>query len=163
MIEAVIFDLDGTLIQLPIDYDAFFEELKRILKKENVHPLLETLSKLDADKKEKAFRAWENAELSASDKITFNEDGMKIYNKFADKPRALVTMQGRTLVNTKLDQLGLVFDATVTREDSLDRVEQLKIASHKIKACFQTLLFVGNIKNDAFAAKKIGCQFLRVE
>jgi HAD superfamily hydrolase (TIGR01549 family) len=162
LIEAVIFDLDGTLIQLPIDYDAFFQELKRILKTEKVPPLLETLSKLDPDKKEKAFIAWENAEQSASDKITLNAEGMKIYKKFTHKPRALVTMQGRKLINTKLTQLGLVFDAAITREDSLDRVEQLKIASHKIKACSQTLLFVGNTENDSLAAQRIRCQFLRV-
>ena len=162
MIDAVIFDLDGTLIHLPIDYNAFFEELKRILKTQNVRPLLETLSKLDAGQKEKAFKAWENAELFVLERIVLNEEGMKIYNKFTHTPKALVTMQGRILVNN-LAQLGLVFDATVTREDSLDRVEQLKIASHKIKADIQTLLFVGNTENDSVAAKKIGCQFLRIE
>lgn len=163
MIEAVIFDLDGTLIHLPIDYEELFREFKKIMQVEHIHPLVDAFSKLDKNTRRQVFRVWDNAELAASAKMTVNEEGVKIYKKFAQKPKALVTLQGRTLVKTILAQLGLPFDVIITREDSLNRTEQLKNAAKRLKIQFQSILFVGNTKNDSLAAEKVGCQFLRTK
>ena len=46
MIEAVIFDLDGTLIDLPIDYSKLFEEFSKIMKTTIAHPITRAISKL---------------------------------------------------------------------------------------------------------------------
>ena len=43
MIEGIIFDLDGTLVHLPIEYDNLFRELGRIMKLDTVRPLLQTI------------------------------------------------------------------------------------------------------------------------
>jgi phosphoglycolate phosphatase-like HAD superfamily hydrolase len=50
----------------------------------------------------------------------------------------------------------------ITREDSLSRVEQLKIAAEKLGAQMQNILFIGNTNEDVLAAKTVGCQFMRV-
>jgi len=163
LIEAVIFDLDGTLIHLPIDYEELFREFKKIIHADNIRPLVGAVSRLDENTRSQVFGVWDNAELAASTKITVNVEGMKIYKKFAQKPKALVTIQGKTIVKTILGQLGLSFDVIVTREDSLNRTEQLKNAAEKLKTQFQSILFVGNIKNDSLAAEKVGCQFLRIK
>jgi phosphoglycolate phosphatase-like HAD superfamily hydrolase len=163
LIKAVILDLDGTLIHLPIDYEELFLEFKKIMQVDNVHPLVDAISRLDKNTRGKVFRVWDKAEFAASVKMTVNEEGMKIYEKFAQKPKALVTIQGKTIVKIILGQLGLSFDVIVTREDSLNRTEQLKNAAEKLKTQFQSILFVGNIKNDSLAAEKVGCQFLRIK
>jgi len=162
LIEAVIFDLDGTLIQLPVDYERMFMGFRKIMKTEKVRPLLETVSKLDPNTKEQVFKAWDKAELAVSEKVTAKKEGISVYQKYSQKPKALVTMQGRALVKTILDRCVLRFDFIVTREDSLSRIEQLRNAAEKLKTPCQNVLFVGNTDCDVAAAEKVGCQFLRV-
>jgi HAD superfamily hydrolase (TIGR01549 family) len=162
LIKAVIFDLDGTLIHLPIDYEELFLEFKKIMLVDSVHPLADAVSRLNKNTRGRVFRVWDKAELAAAAKMSVNEEGMKIYKNFSQKPKALVTMQGRKIVKNILAQLGLSFNITVTREDSLNRTEQLKNAAEKLKTQFQSILFVGNTETDSLAAEKIGCQFLRI-
>lgn len=162
MIKAVIFDLDGTLIHLPVDYERLFREFSRIMETVDVRPLAKTISKLDEKTKKKVFEVWDNAELAALADATVNDEGIALYKKFSEKPRALVTMQGKALVQNVLERLGLSFNFVVTREYCLNRVEQLKIAAEKLGAQFQNILFIGNIDDDFLAAEKVGCQFLRV-
>lgn len=163
MIEAVIFDLDGTLIYLPINYERLFQEFSEIMKTTDIHPLPRKISKLDEKTKKEIFEVWSRAELAVSDDVTVKDEGIVTYKKFSEKPKALVTFQGKALVQTVLQRLDLSFNFAVTREDSLNRVEQIKIAAEKLRASFQNVLFVGNTDDDLLATKKVGCQFLRVK
>jgi HAD superfamily hydrolase (TIGR01549 family) len=163
LIKAVIFDLDGTLIQLQIDYEKLFQDFKNIMKISDTHPIADTVSKLDNETREKVFKVWDNAEHDALAKMVVKDEGIKIYTMFSQKPKALVTLQGRALAKAAIDQLGLSFDAIFTREDSLNRVEQLKNAAQKLRTGCKNVLFVGNTDEDSSAAKKVGCKFLRVK
>jgi len=162
VIEAVIFDLDGTLIHLPVNYERLIQEFEKVSQAESFHPLLEAVSKLDEVARGQVFKIWDLAELAASAGITVNQEGMKIYSFFATKPKALVTMQGNAVVNAILEKLGLTFEVILTREDSLDRAEQLKLATEKLDASFGDVLFVGNSENDALAARQVMCSFQKV-
>lgn len=162
MTEAVIFDLDGTLVNLPIDYDALFQEFTEIMKTSRVRPLTATIAKLDEKTKKQVFLAWEKSELEAFEEATPNEEGMSVYREFTQKPKALVTMQGRNLVKNVIQKLSLRFDFVVTREDSLNRRQQLEIAAKKLRAPLQKVLFVGNTLEDRRAALEVGCKFMRV-
>ncbi len=163
MIKAVIFDLDGTLVHLPIEYDNLFRELGRIMRIDEVRPLLQTIPTVDKKTKKQIFAAWEKAELAVSKRVEINEKGIKTYEKFAKKPKALVTLQGKKIVRIILEENELDFGTVITREDTLNRVEQLKRAARSLNAQFKNLLFVGNTSNDFEAAKEIGCQFLKIE
>jgi len=162
LIKAVIFDLDGTLIHLPIDYERLFREFSKIVKIADVRPLAKTISKLDEKAKKKLFEVWDNAELAALTDATVNDEGIALYKKFSGKPKALVTMQGKALVQNILKRLGLSFNFVVTREHCLNRVEQLKIAAEKLRAPLRNILFIGNTDDDFLTAEKVGCGFLRV-
>lgn len=162
MIDAAVFDLDGTLVNLPIDYEELFQEFSRIMKKEDIHPVTETISRLDGETREKIFAVWSKAENAALKGMTINDEGMALYKRHLTKPKALVTMQGRELVLRILKSLDLSFDLIVTREDSLDRVNQLRTAAQSLKVRFQNLLFIGNTEGDLLAAEKVKCQFQRV-
>jgi len=163
VIEAVVFDLDGTLVRLPIDYEALFDEFKQIMHVEQVRPVVETVSRADEKTRAIVFSAWDRAELATRGKITVNEEGMKTYREFEDKPKALVTLQGRAVINVILKQFGLRFAFVVTREDSLFRVDQLTKAINLLEAEPRNVLVVGNTNGDAVAAKNLGCQFTRVK
>jgi len=87
---------------------------------------------------------------------------LKIYREHAGKRKALVTLQGKTVVETILENFGLKFDAVVTREDALFRVDQLLKAIERLGVDKRNVLFVGNTNSDASAASKVGCQFLKI-
>jgi HAD superfamily hydrolase (TIGR01549 family) len=163
VIEAVIFDLDGTLVNLPIDYERLIQEFGKVASAEGFHPLLETVSKLDEATRGQVFKIWDLAELAAASKMTVNQEGMYLYDCFAKTPKALVTMQGKALVAAILEKLGLTFDVILTREDSLNRAEQLKLSAQKLSTMLENVLFVGNSENDAAAAKQVMCQFQRMK
>lgn len=163
MINAVVFDLDGTLINLPVDYDKLFREFNKVTKNKNVRPLTKTIPKLDGDTKKRIFEIWDRAELEAFEHVTVNAEGMALYEKFRKKPKALVTMQGKLLIEKFLNCFSLSFNFAITREQSLNRLEQLKIAAEKLKVPLENMLFIGNTDDDLSAAKKLGCQFLKVK
>jgi phosphoglycolate phosphatase-like HAD superfamily hydrolase len=163
VIEAVIFDLDDTLIHLPLDYDGLFQEFSKIMKTKNVRPLTKTVSKLDGKIKKEILDIWDRAELAVLSKITRVKEGIAVYNKFSKKPKVLVTMQGKALVNQILERFDLTFTAVLTREDSLDRVKQLRTAAQTLGVRLENVLFVGNGEGDQVAAEEVGCQFLKVK
>ena len=162
MIEAVIFDLDGTLIHLPVDYEKMRSEFQKIIQIDNVQPITEVISNLDKNSRHEVFRAWDKAELAAAPFLTINKEGMEVYKSYSQRPRALVTMQGRAIVKNILVLLKLNFNFIVTREDSLNRKEQLEKAAEKLKRQCDNILFVGDTENDSMAAEKAGCKFLRI-
>jgi len=163
LIEAVIFDLDGTLIHLPIDYEKLFQEIGKITKMSNVRPLTKVVTQLNEETKKKVFDAWNKIEMEALTHMRVNQEGIAYYKKFLEKRKALVTMQGKPLVQIVLKRLGSSFNLVITREDSLSRVEQLKIAAEKLAVQTQNILFIGNTNEDMLAAKTVGCQFMRVK
>lgn len=164
MIQAVVFDLDGTLLDLPIDYPKMFSEFKAIMGIAEVQPILKTVAEIkDPQTKRRVFEAWEKFELAIVDKISVHEEGMKIYKEYASKPRALVSMQGKKTISIILAKFNLSFDVVLSREDSFSRIEQLKIAASRLGVDIGNVLFVGNLDNDESAAQQAGCQFLRVK
>ena len=163
MIAAAVFDLDGTLACLPVNWGALFEELKRVMHADTVRPLVDTVSRLDGKTRVEVFAVWDRAEVAIFQSATACGEGMRLYREFAGKPKALVTLQGKAVVTLILEKFGLSFDVVVTREDSLFRAEQLLMAAKKLKVPPKNLLFVGNADSDAAAAQKVGCQFQRIK
>ena len=162
MTKAVIFDLDGTLIHLPIDYNKLFQQFGKIMKTSNIRPLTKTVAALDVETQKKVFDVWEKTEIGALNKVTINNEGLAIYQKHSKTPKALVTMQGKTFVGKLLKTLHLSFVHVFTREDSLDRAEQLRVALKELEVSPSEVLLIGNTDEDSRAAKGIGCKFQRV-
>jgi HAD superfamily hydrolase (TIGR01549 family) len=160
---ATVFDLDGTLACLPINWEELFEKLKDIMHVDVIRPLVEVVSRVDEKTRNEVFAAWDIAELAIFEKITTCSEGMKLYQESTSKPKALVTLQGKKVVKIIMERFRLSFDAIVTREDSLSRAEQLTIISERLKISVKEMMFVGNADTDEDAAKKVGCQFYRVK
>ena len=159
---AAVFDLDGTLICLPIDWEALFAEFGRIMRVDTVRPLVDTISQLDLKTRNEVFLAWDKTELAVFHNATPCGQGMHLYREFADKPKALVTLQGKAVVQQILKKFSLTFTFVITREDSLSRAVQLQTAIEKLGASPKDVLFVGNAESDQAAAKKVGCNFQKV-
>jgi HAD superfamily hydrolase (TIGR01549 family) len=160
---AVVFDLDGTLVNLPIDYEKLFQEVRERAKISDVQPITKIIAKLDPTTKGEILEIWDKLEAVAWQRGNVKKAGISLYHKFLKEPKALVTMQGKTLTRKIIDSLKLSFDIIVTREDSLDRSEQLRIAARALSVSPKDVLFIGNTEGDSIAAKDVKSEFLRIE
>ncbi len=161
---AFIYDLDGTLIDLPINYSAMFADFKQIMGVQEVRPILKTVAEIkDPIIRKRVFDAWERYEMAVVQRTIFHEEGIRIYNAHIDRPKALVTLQSKKTAKNIIDKFKFDFKAIITREDSFSRAEQLKMAAIKLDVPLKNILFVGNMDNDAEAAKAVGCQFKLVK
>ncbi|MCW4024587.1 MAG: HAD hydrolase-like protein [Candidatus Bathyarchaeota archaeon] len=162
MIDAVIFDLDGTIVNLPIDYKKLEAEIKKHAKTDDVKPVTKTIAGLDVQAKKEVFRVWSKLEAEAWKKATVNQNVIELFEKYHFERKALVTMQGEALADEISKALNLRFDFIITREISLDRFKQLVLAKEKLGVDFSRILFVGNTEGDQKAAERANCQFLKV-
>ena len=161
---AFIFDLDGTLIDLPVNYSALFSDFKQIMGLEEVRPILKTVAEIkDPIVRKRVFDTWERYEMQVVQRTIYHEEGIRIYRAHLDKPKALVTMQGKKTAKTIIDKFKLEFKVVLTREDAFNRAEQLKMAAQKLNVPLKNILFIGNMDNDTEAAKIAGCQFKLVK
>jgi phosphoglycolate phosphatase len=164
-----VFDMDGTLISLPVEWDRvrselqaltatslqfnpFFLDVQSIVAKEPLllGPIMRTIDKYEA-------KAVPGARLEdgALDALTALSGRAKL---------SLVTMQGRAACESILKRLeiGAYFSSSFTREDSMDRTTQLRMALESLGADVAEAVFVGDRINDLKAARSAGVRFVMI-
>jgi len=162
-IKAAIFDLDGTLVSLPIDYRALYAEFRKITGIKNIEPITKTVAALNEALRGKVFETWTRAEFTILPKMTIIPEGVELYEQYSEIPKALVTMQGRNVVKKILSVLNLSFQLIITREDSLDRTAQITLALEKLGLKPENVIVIGDRETDKTAAEKVGCKFRMVK
>ena len=158
-----VFDLDGTLIRLPVRWMEATEELERLFGVDKVvDPMFNLLGRLiekQPSLKREAFSIIDRYEVESILSAKPVEGSVRLIQSLNGKGSiCLVTMQGRKACVAALEKLGVVdkFGAIVTREDSLDRAEQIGIALEKVGGARGKTLFVADLENDLIAADKAG-------
>jgi len=167
-IKAVIFDLDGTLVNLPINWDEVREKVRKLLK--TSHPLkplglsVYEITRNNPELRERAFKLIESEELKAALQAKYDSrlHEMIVQLKKAGLKIGLVTLQGLKTAILVLEKLGIknLFDVIVTRERSVYRLEQLKIALRELKVKPEETIFVGDTIWDREAGETLGCKIL---
>jgi len=155
----IIFDLDGTLVRLPIDYEALrlrlYESFNDPLVFDSIYKFLISL---DRKRRQEAFRIMDEFELGSVNKMYVDptiHEGFKLIRSYT---KALVTLQGLKPAMLVLEKIGIKeeFSIVVTREFSLNRVEQIKYVMDKLGAEDERTIFIGDTENDLMAAKTLG-------
>ena len=162
---AFVFDLDGTLIRLPVRWDDVISDLQDLFGVQRpLGPAFSTLAKLLEERPEMRKASFDIIDRYEMESIS---SAVPIRGS-ADLVRALagrgsvcvVTMQGRAACAASLEKLGVLsrVKAMVTREDSLTRSGQIMIALGHAGAGPKEALFVGDLPNDVAEAGKAGVE-----
>jgi phosphoglycolate phosphatase-like HAD superfamily hydrolase len=157
-----VFDLDGTLFTVPVDWKGVRREVERITGRPlESSPLFNQLDGIIAENpkiRSPIFSAIDSFELEAARHSRPKPGAVDFLESLAksSKPVALVTMQGRAICDELLSRhdLDRFFSAKVTREYSLDRSEQILKVIDEIGAEPATTLLIGDLPNDVFCARR---------
>lgn len=170
MIKGIIFDLDGTLVRLPIKYDLIQNNLKKIFNtQEEFKPLIASIvshARGNSTKIDEAFASICEEESRAANDLEIIENAFDVLEFFKSKKLklGLVTMQCREAVDkviSKFDQLS-IFSSIISRDESYDRKEQIEKTLEKISLLPDEVIIVGDRIHDVVSAKKVGCRAILV-
>ncbi|MBD3414638.1 MAG: HAD-IA family hydrolase [Candidatus Aminicenantes bacterium] len=156
-IRGVIFDMDGTIVDVPYDWDQIKKELNT-----GGEPILNYLDGLKEPEKTKKWDVLEAHEKHATQNAVLKQ-GISSFLQFLKKRgllTALVTNNSKDNVFYLLHKFGLKFDHVVTRESGLWKpsaepfFEVFKTLSlHKENCCV-----VGDSAFDVIAARRAGIE-----
>jgi len=154
-LKAVIFDLDGTLVDVPYDWIL----IKKKLGTQGV-PILHYISTLEEPEKTEKLKLLEKFEEEASAKAALKE-GIPQLMGFLKKrgiKKILVTNNSRKNVLTLLKRFDLDFDYVLTREDGLWKPSGAPFlaALEKFGIEKEASCVVGNSHFDIKAAEEAG-------
>jgi phosphoglycolate phosphatase-like HAD superfamily hydrolase len=156
-----VFDLDGTLFTIPIDWIRVRSEIERTIgRKLGGASLFNQLSALIASNPEiraPVFSVVDSFELQAEAQAQPKPGAIDFLASLAQRSKlALVTMQGRAICETLLARYKMerYFVSKLTREYSLDRSDQILEAIRSMGSTPRDTLFVGDLANDVVCARR---------
>lgn len=166
---AYVFDFDGTLGTIPVDWEKVKEGLREVTGSQeefkNVFPTIVRVVKENPKVQRRVFALIDEFEQAAAPLAVLYPDSFELLKTLAEKAQiSLVTMQGPKAAEMVLKRLDLkqFFVHLFTREDSLDRGEQLRLALEAMRVKKESSIFVGDRLNDLNAAKRVGIPFTMI-
>ena len=165
MIKGIIFDLDGTLVRLPIRYEIIFEKLQNLFDtKDEFKPLIPTILKKannDLELLQQAFDLICEEETLAANNSEVIDGAIDILNYFKKRnySLSLVTMQCMKAAKLVLDkmQISELFSSIITRDDSNQRSTQIKKSVEILSLSPDKVMVIGDRIHDVKSAKQVGC------
>tara|TARA_B100001142_G_scaffold114903_1_gene117167 strand:+ start:807 stop:1394 length:588 start_codon:yes stop_codon:yes gene_type:complete len=165
MIKGIIFDMDGTLIRLPINYEKIFKKLKILFNtNDEFKPLIPSIiskSNDDSVLLQNAFDIICEEETVASKDFEVIDGTIDILNYLRSKnfKLCLVTMQCQNAAKFALDkiQISKFFSSIITRDDAYQRSDQIKKSLQILELNPDNVLMVGDRIHDVHSAKQVGC------
>jgi len=170
MIKGIIFDLDGTLIKLPIRNELVLNNLRKFFDTtDEFKPLIPSIVKKsqgDENKLKNAFNLICEEEIVAANNFELMENATQILNYFKSKnyTLGLVTMQCRKAVKKILANIKIseIFSSIITRDENYDRFEQIKKMFKAFNLSPNEVIMVGDRIHDVESAQRAGCKAVLV-
>ncbi len=156
--------MDGTLVHVPVDWLEVKRALSSILGFE-VTSIFEALRRAraqDEDLYMRLSRLIEDYEIKSMARLETMRGSKRLLEslKSMDVMIAIVTLQSERSLKMALEVSGLMpyVDAYVTRDEELDRVNQIKIAIRKLglELGKDLIVFMGDRQSDLEAGRRLG-------
>ena len=165
MIKGIIFDLDGTLVLLPIRYEIIFEKLQNLFDtKDEFKPLIPTILEKANNNIELLQQAFDficEEETLAANNSEVIDGAIDILNYFKKRnySLSLVTMQCMKAAKLVLDkmQISELFSSIITRDDSNQRSTQIQKSVEILSLSPDQVMVIGDRIHDVKSAKQVGC------
>jgi len=156
-LKGVIFDMDGTIVDVPYDWDRIKSELMTRGK-----PILSHIESLKEPERSEKWKTLERYEDKATQKAELKQ-GMREFINFLDSKgvkKALVSNNSRKNVSFLLHKFHLKFDCVITRESGLWKPSGAPIlaALKKIGLSQDESCVVGDSHFDIKAASEAGIE-----
>ncbi|MBN2492599.1 MAG: HAD-IA family hydrolase [Planctomycetes bacterium] len=155
-IDAVLFDMDGTLVDSKYDWPAIREALEI-----QGHSILDELDAMPSPRREEKWALLERFEREASLKARLKDGAKELVAVVRARglKTALVTNNSGGSVALILERYGLQFDALVTRDSGLYKPSGAPLveALRQLGVAPERSLFVGDYLFDVVAARAAGC------
>jgi phosphoglycolate phosphatase-like HAD superfamily hydrolase len=131
MIKGILFDLDGTLVRLPIRYNIIFEKLRILFDtKDEFKPLIPTIltkANNDVNLIQRAFDLICDEETTAAKNFEVIENAIEILDHFKNEnfSLGLVTMQCKKAAKLVLDSMNISNHLIGDRIHDVDSAKQV--------------------------------------
>lgn len=170
MTKCLIFDLDGTLIRLPIRYEVLQKNLKNFFHTEdNFSPLIPSIieqAKNNQNVIDEAFKIICDEEFIATETLEEIEGLHDVINYVISKNYiiSLVTMQCKTSLDIILKKLNLEkkFSSILTRDDYPDRFLQIQKTCELLNFTPSDVIMIGDRIHDINSANQANCKSILV-
>ena len=163
-VKGIIFDLDGTLVRLPVDWRRVLNTIEEMLGTK-VKSLIGLYAEIWGTKTYEAVsRKVEEFEIASLDKMEILDDSPKLLKSLSTKYFiGLVTFQSRKVARKILERIGVEEIVIATRDDSPTRADQISLIISSTSLNPRAFLIVGDRLNDVYSALKIGCNAVLVD
>jgi HAD superfamily hydrolase (TIGR01509 family) len=155
-IRGVVFDMDGTLTDSPLDFD-------RIRLESGIppgRPVLEFLETADPETAGRVRGILGRHEEHAAGACTLRSGAREVTEELSDRgvPTALLTRNSSRAVATVLGRFGLRFDVCIAREDAEPKPspQPVRLIAEKLGVQPEELLMVGDYVFDMQAGRAAG-------
>jgi len=163
-VQGIIFDLDGTLVELPVNWREVISTVENMLGIK-VRSLLELYPKIwGTEKYELVSRMVERFEMASLDRFRFLDGSPQLLRDLSSKYQlGLITFQGINVAKRITEMIGINGLLMATRDDAPTRIEQISRIVSATQYEFEDFLVVGDLLNDVYSALKVGCHAVLVD
>ena len=160
-----VFDFDGTLFTLPVDWKAVRRDLFALtgvrMEEVSIFRIIGELTVSNAPLRSRLFALIDAHEAPAAELAAPIPGALELLSTLSARGGvALVTMQGRAACVRVLERFGVASELRVvlTREDSIDRAEQILAGCKALGILPGGALFVGDKRSDLAAGRQVGAE-----
>ena len=163
-IRGIIFDLDGTLVHLPIDWRRVLNTIEEMLGTK-IESLIGLYAEIWGTKTYEAVsRKVEEFEIESLDKMEILDDSPRLLKSLSTKYFiGLVTFQSRKVARKIIERIGIDEVMMATRDDSPTRADQISLVISSTTLNPRDFLVVGDRLNDVYSALRVGCNAVLVD